>query len=46
MLIRMRWLILILCILAMARPRLSEGKTSVKASGIDIVVAVDLTGFD
>lgn len=43
MLIRMRWLILILCILAMARPRLSEGKTSVKASGIDIVVAVDLS---
>ena len=42
-LIRLRWLILVLCILAMARPRLSEGKTSVKASGIDIVVALDLS---
>lgn len=43
MLIRLRWLVLVLCILAMARPRLSEGKTSVKASGIDIVVALDLS---
>ena len=42
-LIRLRWLILVLCILAMARPRLSVGKTSVKASGIDIVVALDLS---
>jgi Ca-activated chloride channel homolog len=42
-LIRMRWLTLILCILAMARPRLSEGTTSIKASGVDIVVALDLS---
>ncbi len=40
---RMRWLILVCCLVAMARPRLSEGRTSVKASGIDIVIALDLS---
>ena len=38
-----RCLIFILCILAMARPRFSEGKTSIKASGIDMVIALDLS---
>ncbi len=38
-----RCLILTLCILAMARPRFSEGKTSIKASGIDMVIALDLS---
>ena len=38
-----RWLILVLCIVAMARPRFSEGKTSIKASGIDMVIALDLS---
>lgn len=39
----MRWLILVCCLVAMARPRLSEGRTSVKASGIDMVIALDLS---
>ena len=38
-----RWLILVLCLVAMARPRFSEGKTSIKASGIDMVIALDLS---
>lgn len=41
---KLRWLILALCIFALARPRLGEGETHIKASGIDIVVALDLSG--
>lgn len=40
----LRWLALALCIIALARPRLGEGETAVTASGIDIVVALDLSG--
>ncbi len=42
--LRLRWLALALCIIALARPRLGEGETAITASGIDIVVAVDLSG--
>ena len=41
---RMRWLALALFIVALARPQLGEGETQVVASGIDIVVAIDLSG--
>lgn len=40
---QMRWLALILMIVALARPRLSEGEFKVKASGVDIVVAMDFS---
>lgn len=43
-LLRMRWLTLALLIIALARPQLGEGETKVTASGIDIVVALDLSG--
>lgn len=43
-LLRMRWLALILLLIAFARPRLGEGQTKVHASGVDIVVALDLSG--
>ncbi len=39
----LRWTALALAILALARPRLVEGQAQVKASGIDIVVSVDLS---
>lgn len=41
---KLRWIALALCIIALARPRLGEGETAIKASGIDIVVALDLSG--
>jgi Ca-activated chloride channel family protein len=40
----MRWLTLGLFICGLARPQLIESEASVKASGIDIVVALDLSG--
>lgn len=43
-LLRMRWLALALFIIALARPQLGEGHPKVRASGIDIVVALDLSG--
>lgn len=43
-LLRMRWLALILLLIAIARPRFGEGHSTVRASGIDIVVALDLSG--
>jgi Ca-activated chloride channel family protein len=43
-LLKMRWLALILLIVALARPRLGEGEAKIHASGIDIVVALDLSG--
>lgn len=39
----MRWLGLILFIIALARPQWTEGKSSISASGIDIVAAFDLS---
>jgi len=39
----LRWLALALFIIALARPQLGEGEAKVSASGIDIVVCVDLS---
>ncbi len=39
-----RWLVLALFIVALAQPRLANSHTEVKASGIDIVCALDLSG--
>lgn len=43
-LLRLRWLALILFIVALAQPRIGLGEAKVKASGIDIVLAIDLSG--
>jgi Ca-activated chloride channel family protein len=40
----LRWLALALFIVALAQPRLVRGESHIKASGIDIVVAIDLSG--
>jgi len=40
---RMRWLALALFIIGLARPQLGEGHAKITASGIDIVVALDLS---
>jgi len=40
----LRWFALALLISALAQPRLTKSTTQVKASGIDIVVAVDMSG--
>jgi Ca-activated chloride channel family protein len=40
----LRWLILALCIIALAQPRLTKSETKVSASGIDIAVAIDMSG--
>src|ERR1039457_1776424 len=40
----LRWLVLALSIVALAQPRLAKSTTEVKASGIDIVCALDLSG--
>jgi len=42
-LLNLRWLALGLFIVALARPQLGQGETKVSASGIDIVVAIDLS---
>jgi Ca-activated chloride channel family protein len=39
-----RWITLTLLIIALAQPRLTKSETKVSASGIDIVVAIDLSG--
>jgi len=39
----LRWLALAAFFIALARPQLGEGETKVSASGIDIVIAVDLS---
>ena len=41
---QMRWLALTLLIFALARPQLGLGEAKVKAHGIDIIVALDLSG--
>ncbi len=43
-LLALRWLALAVLICALARPQLSQSETSVKASGIDIAIAIDLSG--
>jgi Ca-activated chloride channel homolog len=40
----LRWLVLALFIIALAQPRLTKSQTTVKASGVDIVVALDMSG--
>lgn len=40
----LRWLVLALFIVALAGPRLMKSQSTVKASGIDIVAALDLSG--
>jgi Ca-activated chloride channel family protein len=40
----LRWLTLAIFIVALAQPRLSKSTTEVKASGIDIACALDLSG--
>jgi Ca-activated chloride channel family protein len=40
----LRWIVLAVFILALAQPRLTNSQTEVKASGIDIVCALDLSG--
>lgn len=40
---KLRWLALALLIVAMARPQLPQGEAKIKASGIDIVLAIDLS---
>lgn len=41
---RLRWIAVALCIIGLARPQLGMGEAKVKAAGIDIVVALDLSG--
>ncbi len=43
-LLLLRWVVLACFIIALARPQRVESETTVKASGIDIVVALDLSG--
>src|ERR1700679_2556001 len=40
----LRWLTIAIFIFALAQPRLTKSTTEVKASGIDIVCALDLSG--
>jgi Ca-activated chloride channel family protein len=40
----LRWLALALCIVALTQPRFAKSTTEVKASGVDIVVAFDMSG--
>jgi Ca-activated chloride channel family protein len=40
----LRWIALALFIIALAQPRISKSTTEVKASGIDIAAALDLSG--
>jgi len=42
-LLKLRWLALALFLIALARPQLGQGETKITASGIDIVVAIDLS---
>lgn len=39
----LRWLVLLLFIAALAQPRLTRSETQIKASGVDIVVALDMS---
>src|SRR5438552_12145419 len=43
-LLNLRWLTLACLIIALARPQIGQGEAKLKASGIDIVVALDLSG--
>jgi len=41
---QLRWLTLVLLIIGLARPQKGQGEQTIKASGVDIVVALDLSG--
>jgi Ca-activated chloride channel homolog len=43
-LLALRWAALALMIVALSQPRLTKSETRVSASGVDIVVAIDLSG--
>ncbi len=43
-LINLRWLVLALLFVALARPQAGSGRAPVRASGVDIAVALDLSG--
>ncbi len=43
-LLKLRWLALALLIIAMAQPRLTLSETTIRANGVDIVVALDMSG--
>src|ERR1051326_3091259 len=43
-LLALRWLVLAFLIIGLARPQWTRSETSSRASGIDIVVALDLSG--
>lgn len=43
-LLAMRWLALALLIVALSQPRLTHSETKVSASGVDIAVALDMSG--
>jgi Ca-activated chloride channel family protein len=43
-LLALRWLALAAFIFGLARPQLTKSETSIRASGVDIVVALDLSG--
>src|ERR1017187_7295718 len=43
-LMSLRWVVLALFIVALVQPRLTKRQTTVKASGVDIVVAPDMSG--
>ncbi len=40
----LRWLVWVLVLVALARPQAGQGRAPVKASGVDIAVAFDLSG--
>src|SRR5437588_944567 len=40
----LRWLTLCLFIIALSQPRLTKSETKITASGVDIAVALDLSG--
>src|SRR5439155_18222053 len=40
----LRWLTLALFIIALSQPRLTKSETKISASGVDIAVAIDLSG--
>ncbi len=43
-LLALRWLVLAALIIGLAQPQLTRSETAIRASGIDIVVALDLSG--
>jgi Ca-activated chloride channel family protein len=40
----LRWLVLTLLIIALSQPRLTKSETRIRASGVDIAVALDMSG--